>query len=235
MKHSLALSAALLLGPLALLAQTTRVQRPVGGFIPGDYFSDCPVCESRYLGSKHSVCCEVCGKRREDEYLFANSTREVAVDQAGDPIFTRHLPAVDTKWLAAHGKEHYYADPVCLVGPVTHYQHIALAERFAQHGIGTIFHVEPERYRQPLRTLNDHWPDSLPVRDTLDELRDLLVERNQEKLPVFPSQYQVSYSYGGNGQPRQRWQARGGMFEKALTKRRKANKAAKKARKKSRN
>jgi hypothetical protein len=214
MKHGL-LYASALLGAGLLTAQTTRTQRPVGGFIPGDYFNTCPICEGRYMGSKHSMCCEVCGKCREDEYLTGNSLRQIQLNELDEVISSCHVPAVNTKWLEAHGKHDSRLDPILIVGG-DHFHHIELAERFAQQGIPLLFQAPREHVGLKLGdVLNEHWPAPLPV-----------------EFPEIP--YSVSYYSGDRPQERNRWAARGGMYEKALTKRRKANKAAKKARKKSR-
>jgi hypothetical protein len=210
-KH--ALLAAAVIGASTVSAQTTRTQRPVGGFIPGSYFNNCPECGAQYLGSQHSLRCEVCGKCREDEYLFASSTREIGLNEAGEPIFSRHLPAVSTKWL-----EDYY-------------QQHSIAERFAQHGIPLLFQ-NPIAEAPSLgigQILNHHYPSPLTIAEEIRGISDKL--RDQIKWDS------VSFCihWGGEKKERTRWQARVGMYEKALTKRRKASKAARKARKKSRN
>lgn len=230
MKSLLPLYASLLLGSMSASAQTTRVQRAVGGFLPGDYFNNCH-CGARYLGHKHSAQCETCGKCYEDEMLTGSSMREVTLNDHGHAIAVAHVDIGDL---------HYGKDSLgpVNIGHIEYMGHQLPYERLTAADILTdsqtraydtrpIVLVGGEPVGRLVNYLNQHWPEPFPVDAELAKFSVAIREMEESWIHCN--------FYNGEDRPnRQRWKARVGQYENAHVKRRKANKAAKKARKKSR-
>jgi hypothetical protein len=229
--------AAAILGAGFISAQTsspTRTQTARFGFIPGDYFNTCPICESKYLGSKHSMRCEVCAQRAEDEYLVGNSY-SAQVDTYREALADSLQPLPLGIGCVEHrGKVLHYTpeDGIVFINgePVEQRRYAAAIDPF------DLTDMRPIIFRDgvPLGRIDkDNWPPNIYKDFPLFEPQEIIYPVEfPEKLAYSTN---CSFYYGDTGKPeRQRWKGRVGKFENALAKRRKANKAAKKAKRKTR-